>query len=174
MKDCIRIRRAGPEDSQAIAEIHVNSWRVAYRGIVPAQVLEGLSVEKRTLHVRTELAKSPEGIAVAEVGGRPIGFCGFGDCRDSDKTADLTAEVYAIYLAPTHWRRGIGSMLLNWTEDQLSLAGRHEVVAWVLGANARSRAFYEAQGYLADGTSKTLTIGADLTAVRYAKPISCL
>ena len=41
------ISRASPEDAYAIAKVHVDSWREAYRTILPADYLAALSVEKR-------------------------------------------------------------------------------------------------------------------------------
>jgi len=38
------IRTARFQDARQIAEVHVDSWRAAYRGIVPDSLLEGLSV----------------------------------------------------------------------------------------------------------------------------------
>ena len=41
------IREATPDDARAIAEVHVASWRWAYRGDLPAEFLDGLSVDDR-------------------------------------------------------------------------------------------------------------------------------
>jgi hypothetical protein len=42
------IRVAGVADAGAIAAVHVEAWRETYVGIVPVQVLAGLSVDRRT------------------------------------------------------------------------------------------------------------------------------
>jgi hypothetical protein len=41
------IRKATPEDARAIAEVHVKSWRAAYRDLLPQDFLQGLSVDRR-------------------------------------------------------------------------------------------------------------------------------
>ena len=41
------IRVAGVADAAAIAAVHVEAWRETYVGIVPVQVLAGLSVDRR-------------------------------------------------------------------------------------------------------------------------------
>ena len=41
-----RIRTATPEDARAIAEVHVASWRAAYRGVLPDTYLDRLSVDE--------------------------------------------------------------------------------------------------------------------------------
>ena len=50
------IRVAGVGDAAAIAAVHVEAWRETYVGIVPAQVLAGLSVD-RSLGARLALAQ---------------------------------------------------------------------------------------------------------------------
>ena len=42
------IRVAGVADAAAIAAVHVEAWRETYMGIVPVQVLAGLSVDRIT------------------------------------------------------------------------------------------------------------------------------
>jgi hypothetical protein len=42
------IRVAGVADVAAIAAVHVEAWRETYVGIVPVQMLAGLSVNRRT------------------------------------------------------------------------------------------------------------------------------
>ena len=172
MCDEIRIRWAGPDDSQAIAEIHVCAWRAAYEGIVPAEVLEGLSVADRAVRHRARIAENPNRMAVAKADGRILGFAALGDCRDDDKPGERTGEVFAIYVDPSRWREGIGGKLLVWAEAELCGRDKREVVLWVLRANAASRRFYQAHGYRPDGTQKTLTIGDEIEAVRYAKVLS--
>ena len=41
------IRQAKPDDSAAIAKVHVESWRTTYPGIVSDAVLDGLSIADR-------------------------------------------------------------------------------------------------------------------------------
>ena len=38
----IRIREANPADAGPMARVHVDTWRTAYAGILPAGHLEGL------------------------------------------------------------------------------------------------------------------------------------
>jgi hypothetical protein len=52
---CQPASRACPDDAEAIARVHVDSWRTTYQGILPDEVLAGLSVERR----RAFWAKAP-------------------------------------------------------------------------------------------------------------------
>lgn len=41
------LRRAVPCDEQAVAEVHVGSWQVAYRGLLPSGFLDRLDPAER-------------------------------------------------------------------------------------------------------------------------------
>ena len=43
----VTVRGATADDARAIAEVHVASWRWAYRGQVPDRILDELSVDER-------------------------------------------------------------------------------------------------------------------------------
>lgn len=51
------IRPATLDDAQGIAHVHIEAWRTAYRGILPAAKLDGLFVDARRDKWRTLLAK---------------------------------------------------------------------------------------------------------------------
>jgi hypothetical protein len=53
------IRAAQPTDAAAIAKVHVDSWRITYKGIVPDDFLVALSYEQRTHMWRSLLSPSP-------------------------------------------------------------------------------------------------------------------
>jgi ribosomal protein S18 acetylase RimI-like enzyme len=164
------IRAATVDDARAIAEIHVAGWRAAYRGQMPDALLDSLSVDARTGKWRGWLAQpaTPDHRTwVAEAGGRIAGFSNTGPARGADGRPGA-AEVYAIYLDPAQWGRGIGRDLLAFTVGDLRRRGRTEVSLWVLAGNARARRFYEIAGFAADGTEKSEIFGgAPLTEVRY-------
>ena len=58
----ILIRPATQSDAPAIATVHVDSWRTSYEGIVPQEILSGLSHSERLAlwdDILTEAPKSP-------------------------------------------------------------------------------------------------------------------
>jgi len=152
----IRFRDATPADARAIAEVHVRSWQTAYRGELPDEYLDGLSVDERTSRWTERLAEPPLGVEtlVAEDGGRVIGFTGFGPSRDEDAPAG-TGEVYAIYLQPEWFGLGAGRELFARANDRLRELGYARATLWVLATNERSRRFYERAGWAFDGTEST-------------------
>ena len=169
------IRRARPPDALAMAVVHVESWRAAYPGLVPAVVLNQLSVQARaTSWTRILLDGEARGSRawVAVVQGRILGFISAGPTRDADDHRGQVGEVYAIYLAPTAWGHGLGGALLRAAEDDLCDRGYRAATIWVLAGNIRARRFYEQCGYDADGGAQKEEIGpAVLPSVRYRRSL---
>jgi GNAT superfamily N-acetyltransferase len=165
------IRRAGPQDARRIAEIHVASWRAAYKGLVQDEVLDGLSVERREDGWKKRLSEaSSRGSVLAAVEeGRVVGFASAGPPQEEDDAGNgSTGELYAIYLEPRAWGRGIGRALLAETASRLRADGFADAILWVVEGNDRTRRFYELAGWRADGGYKTECMpGVDAPAVRY-------
>jgi RimJ/RimL family protein N-acetyltransferase len=166
----VAIRDATPADAREIAEVHVRSWQSAYRGELPDDYLDGLSIGEREAQWVERLAEpQPDGgTLVAEEDGRLIGFAGFGPTRDEDAPT-ATGEVYAIYLLPEWFGRGVGRELFARANDGLSELGYARATLWVLATNERSRRFYERAGWRFDGSESTHQSQClNMPIVRYA------
>ena len=50
------VREADIEDAPAVAGIHVRAWLAAYRGLMPDEWLDGVTVKQRTQSWREILA----------------------------------------------------------------------------------------------------------------------
>ncbi len=169
------VRRARLPDAPAIAAVHVDSWRAAYLGLVPATVLNQLSVRARAASWTRILADGEARGSrcwVAVLDGRIVGFLSAGPTRDADDHRGQVGEIYAIYLAPTAWGRGVGGELLRVAEDDLSERGYRVATIWVLAGNARARRFYQQCGYESDGGIQNEEIGpVVLPSVRYRRSL---
>lgn len=164
-------RSAEPGDEVAIARVHVLTWRVTYRGMVPDAHLDGLSVSKRKDNWRqviNELDPPAAGAFVALDGTDVVGFVHFCPSRDGDADAKV-GEITAIYVHPERWGEGIGRGLIELAVDSLDEAGFSSATLWVLDGNARARRFYEGAGWMTDGaTRRDERVGFTLHEVRYA------
>ena len=167
----MKLRRATPDDAAAIARVHIDSWRAAYRGLVPGSCLQKLDHGGRAQRLRESLAEGKEEIYVAEQAREVIGFAALGPCRDPGVGKKATGEIRAIYVDPRHWRKGAGTVLCRHAEGTLRARGCVQVVLWVFEVNEGARRFYEAMGFRTDGSSKMLDPGAPLKAVRYRKAL---
>ncbi len=165
------IRPAKPEDSEILAEIHIDAWKAAYCGLVPQDYLQKLDYGKRAERFRALLTTDSENTFVAEEEQKLLGFITLGNCRDDDVDPKETGEIWGIYLAAENWRKGIGTKLCCFGENLLLSCGFKIIVLWVFAENEQARKFYEALGFAADGAEKTLNRGKLLLAVRYRKRI---
>jgi L-amino acid N-acyltransferase YncA len=150
------IRPASEADLPAVARIHVDGWRWAYRGLVPDRLLDSLSVDRREEMWRQSSARRVPGweLFVAERDGEVIGFIGCGPASDDD-AEERTGEVYAIYLRPDVVGTGVGRDLFARATKHLQESGFRQATLWVLADNARTRRFYEIAGWKPDGSEKT-------------------
>lgn len=165
------IRPATADDAAALARVHVDSWRAAYRDLVPETSLQGFSYQWREECFRESLATGAEETYVVQLDQQIVGFLTLGASRDPDLDASRTGEIWGIYILPEYWRRGIGKRLADEAESILRSRNYEYAVLWVLENNQRARRFYEAMSFGADGKSKDIDWGTVLKAIRYAKTL---
>ena len=165
------IRDATLADVPAIARIHVDSWRATYRGLMPDDLLAGLSYEGREhqWHAAVTRANAGRGCLVVadEREDGIVGFASGGQCR-GDWGYD--GELFAIYLSETHQGRGLGKALQLAIAERLVAQGRTSMLIWVLDTNALGRGFYEALGGILVGEQTAEMDGATLREVAYGWP----
>lgn len=164
----IEIRSSRLDDAAAIATVHVDSWRAAYRGHVPGQVLDSLDVSERTERWSCYLQSAELSVFVATAAGVVVGFCAVRSSRDED-ASKATGEIPTLYVSPDFWRKGLGRKLMDRALVVAWERGFTEMTLWVLASNARAQAFYEQCGFRRDGHTKvdiSLT-GTPLNEVRY-------
>jgi ribosomal protein S18 acetylase RimI-like enzyme len=161
------IRSARLADAPALGRIGVRAWQATYRGMMPDEFLDGLSVEQGAERWSRGLAGPTEhvhGPLVAEDDGSVVGFVVTGLSRDGDGAG----EVHVLNVDPAHWRRGLGSLLLTAGVYQLEEAGHAVAILWVVEGNLRARRFYESAGWRVDGGRKLDDrFGTGVVEVRY-------
>ena len=166
------VRTANATDAQKIAQIHVETWRTAYRGQISDAVLEAQSVERRAEFWRERLTQARGSVIVAE-DGSVIGFCDLIPSRDKD-AGQAVGEIAAIYVLSEHWRKGAGRALCDCALSEARRRGYEVVTLWVLASNSGARRFYEAMGFSLDGVKKTekASDGSVLHEVRFRKRVA--
>jgi ribosomal protein S18 acetylase RimI-like enzyme len=164
------IRSATPEDALAIATVHVSAWKAAYRGIVPVEFLDSLSIEQRSDAWRQILLERAPETLVAQAADAILGFISAAASRDPD-AQPFTGEIWAVYVAPAHWRTGIGRLLCQQAERRLLQQGLNEVTLWVLKDNRPAHQFYWSTGFITDprGEKTIVWAGTELQEIRMRK-----
>jgi ribosomal protein S18 acetylase RimI-like enzyme len=151
------VRPATREDVAAVESVRIRAWQVAYRGVVPDDVLDALAVTDERVALLE--ARYDEGLTstwVAVDGDDVVGMAVSGPTRDEDRAGER--ELYALYVLPSHWGSGVGQALWDAAQPFTSL--------WVLSDNPRARAFYARNGFRPEAT-KQFDVGVLLPEVRY-------
>src|SRR5690242_14522113 len=106
------IREATLSDVPAIARIHMDSWRTAYRGLVSDYYLDNLRLEDRVARWQQRLT-DPQVREFAYVAQDPSGtVVGFGSgIPDTTDRPDYKSELRALHISPSHQRAGLGRRL---------------------------------------------------------------
>ena len=153
------VRPADVDDAEAIARVHVATWRTAYRGLLPDDFLDSLSkadYEKRWARTITEGSSR---VYIAEEDSGVVGFASCGRERAGEVGYD--GELYAIYVLDTAQRHGHGHELVRAVAGGLREMGLKNMIVWVLRDNPTARKFYERRGGVYVRT-QPITIGSAL------------
>jgi ribosomal protein S18 acetylase RimI-like enzyme len=140
----VRVRRAVVDDADAIERVRTDTWRDAYRGLMPDSLLDGLDYDATRRRALMSAMPAQQFVLVAEDEGAVVGFCIGGRSRPPEER--FRGEVYAIYVLPEHHGRGIGRAMLQAAAKELVGLGFPSMIIWVLRENAPSRHFYERMG----------------------------
>jgi GNAT superfamily N-acetyltransferase len=144
-------RRPRPEsgsvgqDAEAVAKLHAESWRNAYRGAYRDEFLDGDVFDERAEVWRERLCepRSSQFVLIAEDAAQIAGFaCAYGG--DDPQWGTLLDN---LHVRRALQRQGLGARLVCrvgvWCRAEYPDCGLY---LWVLEQNDRARAFYERMG----------------------------
>jgi ribosomal protein S18 acetylase RimI-like enzyme len=169
----MQLDNATSEDCRAIADVHVESWQRAYKGLLPEGYLASLSVDEREVMWRGMVDREPSHLVLARSVNQVVGFVAFGASRDEGAPADR-AEIWAIYVKPACWSTGAGRLLLLEALRRILAEGYKSISLWVIVGNERAMRFYERAGFVREaGSRKSFEIGGTtLEELRYVRSAS--
>ena len=158
----VKIRKAIVSDASAIAAININTWKIAYKGIIPQSHLDSLSINDkipRWEKAINDLAENKKNLYVAEIsifnGKEIIGFSMGGPSHFEDYKID--GDLHAIYILPKYWKQGIGTLLFNSVIKFFISMNYKTMIIWALKENSAGD-FYLKMGGIPK-FNKTLTYG---------------
>jgi GNAT superfamily N-acetyltransferase len=166
----LRLRAAGRGDEPAVAELHVASWRDAYRELMPAAYLAGLDPADRARRYTFAAPgrNAPATVLAVDSGEAIWGFATVGPSRDAD--TEGLGELYALYVDPPRLGTGTGRLLIADARTRLAARGNREAILWVLIGNTAAQRFYERDGWIRDGGERVEEpYGIVSTVVRYRR-----
>jgi GNAT superfamily N-acetyltransferase len=162
----VSVRPGRPADAAEIARIQAVTWRTAYRGVLPRQVLDEWDEAAATVawHAAVTAPPTPgHGVLVAVEGQTVVGFAAFGPpeltAGQQQDPAGPSTEVSTLLVEPRWGRRGHGSRLLSAVADLAESSGAVRLQVWLLETDLASSGFYESAGWAPDGWARTLDTG---------------
>jgi GNAT superfamily N-acetyltransferase len=165
----MQLRPAEPDDAIAVARVHVRSWQVAYRTLLPDDYLDQLRPEDRAQKYDfAGLDPLKPRTTVAAEDGVILGFATTAPSREPD-LPDY-GELYALYVDPEKWGKGIGMALLSAARANLFDLGFRRALLWVLAGNLRAERFYRIDQWAPDGHLRKDTVwGVMVNEVRHQR-----
>lgn len=139
----VTIRTSQRGDRGALAGLHAEAWRYAYRGIIPGVTLERM-IARRGPAWWASRTGSRRRALLLEFDGRIAGYALFGACRTP--VAGRTGEISELYVKPECHGAGFGRSLFEEAHRRLRARGLRALLVWVLAENDLACAFYEAMG----------------------------
>jgi len=158
------VRPARPEDVDEVVDVALEAWREGYRGVVAPNLMPDPGGLRARL--RERVAEPGPPIAVGELDSDVCGWITFGASRDWG-AAPSVGEIWALNVHPGSWRRGVGRALVGYAIERLATGSFSEVTLWTFRDTPRSRSFYEAVGFRADGAMQSRHASGGAVEVRY-------
>ena len=156
----------------SVARVHVRSWQVGYRNLLPDDYLDRLQPEERAqrYNFASPEPRQPKTIVAVEAG-VIRGFATSAPARDP--AAPDHGELCALYVDPDWWCRGIGAALVSAARAHLLDLGFRHALLWVPAGNIRAERFYQTDQWQSDGVRQTASVwSVTIDEVRYRRVLS--
>lgn len=141
------IRKAIKEDVSAISKIHVDGWKVAYKGILPEDFLQNRSYEEQCNKWDNRYFNNKdttETVLVAEMeDGEVVGFISLDTVS---KEVGVDGSIGALYIDKNHQGKGYGTALIKAAVDILKEQGAKRFVLTAFKENKKACSFYDSLG----------------------------
>ena len=150
MEKQVTIRRAEAADAQSLAYVQTESWKDAFRKIVPEELLLKCTDADHAAQMYRRLLTQGKGNGyLLELEGKPHCIAWWDASREKDMTG--FAELICIHSLKDNWHKGYGKMMMDQVLCDMKKAGYSKVMLWVFDNNLRAIKFYEAHGFAASG-----------------------
>ena len=137
----LKIRLARKKEAYDIATINVLGWKTTYRGLLPDELLDNLSVTEKRIENFTNAILNCPIFFVAENEAGIIGYLNGGKPRTTE--FPYPYEIYGFYIHPDFQRKGVGTALINTFKEKIK--GKSFCVCLLKG-NKKALNFYQKMG----------------------------
>jgi GNAT superfamily N-acetyltransferase len=140
-----------------VASVHVHSWQIGYRNLLPDDYLDRLRPEDRATHYDFENSDPHQPATIVALHGKTIiGFATTATARDFE--LPRLGELCALYVDPDNWGRGVGTALVSAARATLVSLGFQHAILWILKGNTRAERFYRMHGWKPGGLHRTQSV----------------
>ncbi|WP_162906534.1 GNAT family N-acetyltransferase [Algihabitans albus] len=139
--DLVALRDGAPSDCEAVAALHLASWRDSYRGLLPDAYLDGALAEDLAAKWQERLAPTPGRgglLLLAESDARLGGF--IYACQEANRPD--SAYIDNLHVAADSRGRGLGARLMRDAARRLGQDGYYGAHLRVFAANEAAVRFY--------------------------------
>jgi GNAT superfamily N-acetyltransferase len=160
------IRDATAEDALAIGDLHAESWRATYRGILLDEYLDRYVLNERRCLWQKRFSEESLAMFVL-VAGTNTELTGF-VCVFPEEDGVFGSLLDNLHVTPRLTGQGIGRLLLSEAARRLTSNGTTTgLYLWVIEQNVRARRFYERAGAVIVGAANNpMPDGQSIVALR--------
>jgi GNAT superfamily N-acetyltransferase len=166
------VRPARPGDAGGIARIQLTTWRVAYRRLLPRQVLDELDEDwlaqrwdaaindppSQRHRVLVAVEQAEQSYLVGFTASGPADEQALAPGEPADALGDQVAAITDLLVEPRWGRRGHGSRLLAAAVDLWRTDGFDTALAWSYERDPATRKFLGSAGWEPDGATRALDV----------------
>ena len=140
----LKIRPVTLQDVEQIAQIHVASWKITYKGMFSEAFLKNFTPESRYILWRNNINNPNKIILVLENDNKIIGFI-MGESIKQRKYAQYDGDLTALYLKKEEQGKGYGKLLFDALLIEFVKIGYRNCIVKVL-KECDCKYFYEKLG----------------------------
>ena len=166
----IDIRLADKKDTEIIAEIINETWKVAYKDIVPESDLINYTDKTRRENQIADFFDKGEPIFyIAQSNSIDCGIISYKEYEKSDYSD--CAYIMQLYVLPDFQKIGVGKALMEHINNVIREKGYKRIILNTLEKNSNARAFYEKLGYEYIGAEDSPLFSEKVVRALYKKEL---
>lgn len=156
----MNVRLAVIEDVESMSQVVVDTWKIAYKGLISQAYLNKLTTKVYNERFKRQINAKKMLFLVAQVQEKIVGML------QADVKID-SMRIQMLYVLPQYHHQGVGKALLNQCIDQCSNnSSISKVILDVLDKNDMAKEFYKKNGFVASGQKQESQINGGLFWVK--------